>query len=670
MEARITNFTSDEQYVFRVIRDVVRIYAPHARVCAAGGWVRDKLLGLPSHDLDVVVEGMSGEAFAQLLAQYLRVKGPHIIEENPEASKHITTAKMYLPVPSGETMEIDFAQARQEAYAGDSRIPSEVKPATLEEDASRRDLTINAIFYDILHDRVRDFTGQGLDDLQTHVLRSPGNPYERFKQDPLRILRVLRFASRFGWSVEEKTFESMKSPDLLKELREKVSKERIGAEFAGMMKGKYPDKALEMMQQLGILQQLIDDAVKGTTYEGKLAPLGMGQNNPHHQLTLFDHTVSVLRNYLDQYPEDLPEKRLVKALAALGHDFGKMFRDIQQTKEDGRTSYHEHEDHSPKILELFLKHIKLHPLVPASAAIARFHMRPYQMLGAGKKALRRFLRDMAEHGVEWVDIINHSIADVMAKGELNESARADLAELNSLKETIRSLETEMETMGKPTNECILNGVEIMQGFNRKTPGKWVGDVKTWLLDQQDENPAITKEQAIEMARQHFPQHVIDMGPNVKSASIASAVLFKQKAEQIEGLLRTKRNLEAFSISEQLSKEYPDDENAFLLMCKTIVAAYVSDGKSRLTIETHKKIEEMADERFFNPMILCLSALLEPVKTGKKAITASGEQKLKRAFKLDKGITREMITQAISLVGDQSAKRILINGPVRNTSITA
>ena len=143
-----SSFTSDEKDLFDTINSVIEQESPSTNAFVAGGWVRDKLLGKSSNDIDIMVDNMTGEQFANLVTTQLGVKGPHVIQENPEKSKHITTAKAFIPLPSGNVQEVDFAQARQEVYRGNSRIP-DIQPATPQEDASRRDLTINSIFYHI-----------------------------------------------------------------------------------------------------------------------------------------------------------------------------------------------------------------------------------------------------------------------------------------------------------------------------------------------------------------------------------------------------------------------------------------------------------------------------------------------------------------------------------------
>ena len=149
-------FTPREQEAITVIKTVINKYAPSTEVYIVGGLIRDRLIGLQSHDMDIMVYPIKAEDFAMLITKYLNIKDPHIIKENPEKSKSISTAKIYLPTKYGE-QEIDIAQARQDIYS-DSRIPT-TTIATPEEDAKRRDLTINSIMFNINNNKIVDFTG-------------------------------------------------------------------------------------------------------------------------------------------------------------------------------------------------------------------------------------------------------------------------------------------------------------------------------------------------------------------------------------------------------------------------------------------------------------------------------------------------------------------------------
>ncbi|SCU90435.1 LADA_0F04060g1_1 [Lachancea dasiensis] len=220
-----------------------------------GGWVRDKLLGLDSHDLDIAVNAMSGEQFALGLSDFLNrhhdiygitPHSIHKIDKNPEKSKHLETATTKL-----FGIEVDFVNLRSEEYTTESRIPV-VEFGTPKQDALRRDATLNALFYNIQHDEIEDFTGSGLEDLRRGVLRTPLPPLQTFLDDPLRVLRLIRFAARFGFSIDPETYAAMQDKNINKALEVKISRERVGIEIQKTLQGPDPLLGLKLIQEAGL----------------------------------------------------------------------------------------------------------------------------------------------------------------------------------------------------------------------------------------------------------------------------------------------------------------------------------------------------------------------------------------------------------------------------------
>lgn len=170
----------------------------------AGGWVRDKLLDHPNHDIDIALNIATGVQFATHLEKYLETHkvetGEHFhfatISPNVEQSKHLETA-----TANFLDLALDFVNLRSEEYADHSRIPEAMRFGTPKEDAERRDLTINALFYNLHTERVEDFTGWGLRDVEDGIIRTPLDPLTTFKDDPLRVLRAVRFATRLNFQI-------------------------------------------------------------------------------------------------------------------------------------------------------------------------------------------------------------------------------------------------------------------------------------------------------------------------------------------------------------------------------------------------------------------------------------------------------------------------------------
>lgn len=223
----------------------------NSNVCVrvAGGWVRDKLLKKESDDIDFALDTITGQQFGNLVQSYLQSTGHvakkvAVIKSNPDQSKHLETVTFRIL-----GVDIDANNLRSEVYTGDSRIP-EVQRATAQEDAMRRDFTINALFYDIKSHRVEDLTGRGLDDLQRGLLRTPLPPLKTFHDDPLRILRAARFAGRFGYALDPAIAAAAADPEVQCHLASKVSRERYGIEVKKMLSVADPRKAAHSFQLL------------------------------------------------------------------------------------------------------------------------------------------------------------------------------------------------------------------------------------------------------------------------------------------------------------------------------------------------------------------------------------------------------------------------------------
>ena len=234
----------------------------------AGGWVRDKLLGLPSHDLDVSLSSMTGHHFALFLKAYLEsevfprtplaremqeaapshVRISHIgkIAANPEQSKNLETATARVL-----GFDLDFVNLRKEVYEGTHRIPI-MSFGTPLEDAMRRDMTVNALFYNVHTAAIEDWTQHGLADLRDGIVRTPMDPTATFTDDPLRILRCVRFGSRFGYTIHPDILAALAAPasPLHAALASKVSRERVGIEVDKMLSGRDPRYALQLLAQL------------------------------------------------------------------------------------------------------------------------------------------------------------------------------------------------------------------------------------------------------------------------------------------------------------------------------------------------------------------------------------------------------------------------------------
>ena len=208
-----------------------------------GGWVRDKLLGSTSPDIDIGIDNMTGYDFGDIIKDYLVrddvratfppdvIRGLTRIRANPEKSKHLETGHTTIL-----GLDIDLVNLRKETYTADSRNPV-MEFGSPEEDALRRDATVNALFYNLQTSQVEDFTGRGLQDLAQKLIKTPLSPLQTFKDDPLRALRAVRFASRLGFKIAEEDMAAMSDSSIRLALRVKISRERVGIEVFKMLKG-------------------------------------------------------------------------------------------------------------------------------------------------------------------------------------------------------------------------------------------------------------------------------------------------------------------------------------------------------------------------------------------------------------------------------------------------
>jgi tRNA nucleotidyltransferase (CCA-adding enzyme) len=599
------NLTQDEKEIFSIINEVIARYTPSTQAFAVGGWTRDKLIGVPSDDIDIMLSNISGEDFAKLVTKHMDIKDAHSIKSNPEKSKNISTAKAYVPLSSGKIQEVDFAQARSEVYREDSRIP-DIKPATPQEDATRRDLTINAVFYNIKENKIEDFTGNGIKDLLTNTIRTPADPIKTFMDDPLRIFRVIRFSAKYDGQIDPETYQAMMNPALRNEIKQKISKERIGTEFIKMLKNPNPQVAIQLLKDTKLLEDIIAEAVKGTPYEGKLAEFGMNQENPNHKLTLWGHTMEVVNGILEKYQEAEPEKRVAMILSALMHDVGKLYREIwaESKSHPGHRSYHGHEDESSKITELVLKYLKIEPYIQQVTTLAQQHMRPHQMVRneGGARALRKFIRQCGEMSLNWLDVFNLAVADAYAKDTIRDPNT--VKEYQILEQRLQEALVSLSPIpNKPELKPILNGNEIMTILNVK-PGAHMKEMMEFVKELRDDNPNITKEEAAQKLKDKYQNKDIKQASKngIATSSTCPKQLLTTKIEEINSLFKEQKYYEILTIINQLKQNYGNDDNIVRLLAITVFKLLIKGEKYRYN-ELLQYILDKAELNFFDH-ILC------------------------------------------------------------------
>ncbi|XP_042032912.1 tRNA nucleotidyltransferase cca2-like [Salvia splendens] len=243
------DLTPKEREIFDRLLQVLRHFKLQTQLRVAGGWVRDKLLGKDCYDIDIALDDMLGREFCEKVNEYLSSEGVEthgigVIQCNPDQSKHLETARMRL-----FDVWIDFVNLRAEDYSENSRIPT-MRFGSAKEDAYRRDLTINSLFYNINTSSVEDFTEKGIEHLKSGKIVTPLPPKQTFLDDPLRVLRAIRFGARFGFLLDEELKKAAADDDVIAAIADKISRERVGHEIDLMMSGNEPLKAMLHISEL------------------------------------------------------------------------------------------------------------------------------------------------------------------------------------------------------------------------------------------------------------------------------------------------------------------------------------------------------------------------------------------------------------------------------------
>ena len=407
-----------------------------------GGAVRDSLLGLPgSDDLDLVTTQSSTE-----LVQLLWDRG--ICDFHPVVYERFGTAMI-----SVGGHKVEFVRTRRESYSSRSRKPS-VEPGTLQQDAERRDFTINTLMRSVTDWTLVDPLGSGLSDLSEGVLRTPLEPRKTFHDDPLRMLRAVRFRHRFGFSYATGLADAIKKSAPRLKI---VSAERIRDEFFKILLHPSADLALDDLKVRGLLEQFLPE----------LLPLKGCEQGKWHYLDAWDHTrlvVSNLHRLTADKKHGYPD--IVSVIAGLFHDVAKPQTRTEPNPDEVHFYGHDHE--GAKVTRTALKRLKVsNDTIEVVAFLVENHMRLSSANQFGTPAIRRLIRDTGDHLDQ---LLNLCEADRLAHKEPQ-----PLTELRSRIEAVRT-ESPKETLESP-----LTGEEIMS-LLALPPGRDIGVWKQKLAD--------------------------------------------------------------------------------------------------------------------------------------------------------------------------------------------
>ncbi len=429
--------------VFRLISEVADELKVDCYVI--GGFVRDIFLERPSVDIDVVVVG-SGIAVAEAFSKAW--KGSTLA-----VFKNFGTAQVKL-----KHIEVEFVGARKESYRADSRNPI-VEDGTLEDDQNRRDFTINAMALCLNSSRFGELLDpfNGMDDLENRIIRTPLDPDITFSDDPLRMMRCIRFATQLSFYIEQKTFDALSR---MKQRIEIISQERIVEELNKIMASPKPSIGFELLERCGLLEIILPEihALQGTEERD-----GKGHKNN------FLHTLQVLDSVAEKSND------LWLRWAALLHDVGKPA--TKRWVEKIGWTFHNHNFVGGKMVPKIFKRLKLptNEKMKFVEKMVLLHMRPISLVEdvVTDSAVRRLLFDAGDD-IDSLMILCQ--ADITSKNP--ERVRRYKENYANVQRKLK----EIEEKDRIRNfQPPVSGEEIMKTLNL-LPCAIVGTIKTAIKD--------------------------------------------------------------------------------------------------------------------------------------------------------------------------------------------
>lgn len=444
-----------------------------------GGMIRDITLGYESKDYDLVAENIAIEELSKFLENYGKI-----------VSVEGRTFGVIKYKDNSFEGDIDIALPRREKYlAGQRRKHAEVeyKQVTILDDLARRDFTINAMALNLRTLKLIDpYSGES--DLKNKIIKAVGDAKERFSEDPTRILRGIRFAITFDFTIEESTYDAMVllKDEIIKTFSngngkqvERVSWEMIGTEFLKTF-DKNPRKTIELYDKIGLLKLLFPELEKMK---------GLEQPYQYHtEGDVYIHTLMTL----DKLPKNVP---LEVKIATLFHDLGKVYT-FQSVEETGdRIRFNNHDQVGAEKTKEVLRRLKLpNQTIDNVAWLIAKHMKlPYSF---PKMKIDR-QKNFARHPL-FPELLKLVCADTMASIPSERTQSCDY--MQPAEETLKVVEREKK-LGLPIE--IINGNKIIQilkerdsHFNPNLEGKKIGDIKKTINSMYDRGEIRNKEEAV------------------------------------------------------------------------------------------------------------------------------------------------------------------------------
>ncbi|MFP5471780.1 MAG: CCA tRNA nucleotidyltransferase [Bacteroidia bacterium] len=410
-----------------------------------GGYVRDLLLERPTKDIDIVTEG-SGVELANETAAKLNVKKINIF-------KNFGTAMF-----NYNGLEVEFVGARKESYRSESRKPI-VEDGSLQDDQNRRDFTINALAINLHPNHFGELVDpfNGMEDLKNKIIRTPLNPDITYSDDPLRMMRGIRFATQLGFTIEENSFKSItKNAERISI----ISKERITDELNKIILAKKPSIGFKMLFDTGLLPLIFPEI---TALQGVEEQNGKGHKDN------FYHTLEVLDNVAEK------SENLWLRWAAILHDIAKPV--TKKFDEKHGWTFHGHEDKGARMVPKIFRNLRLpadHKMKYVQKLVA-LHLRPIALTKEEitDSALRRLIFD-ADEDLE--DLMLLCRCDITSKNK--EKVKKYLLRFDMVEQKLKDVE---ERDHIKNWQPPISGEEIITIFDLK-PSKEVGILKNSIKD--------------------------------------------------------------------------------------------------------------------------------------------------------------------------------------------
>jgi tRNA nucleotidyltransferase/poly(A) polymerase len=439
------------------------------KVYIAGGAVRDEIMGFVPKDIDLLInEENGGINFANWITAKL---GCFSTDTNPVVFPKFGTAKFNMRgvIHKGfdlSDVDIECVMPRKEKYTYGDRNP-EVESATLSEDVMRRDFTINTLLKNISTGEVVDLTGKGISDIRRKLICTPLSPNHTFVDDPLRMLRAIRFNAKLGFDIE---FHTSKALYQNCRMLQYISIERINDEFSKMLVSPRPIDAIVRLIDTGLIDFIAPEL---KDLEGVIQKV-------YHDHDALNHSLFVMSK---------TEPKIVNRLAGLFHDIGKP--KAKCIGEDGKVHFYGHADISEEIARDILKRLKYSGDITDSVClIIKNHMR---LKSCGElaenlshSALRRFRVDMGDDLIAALDVMH---ADNVSHGILKDMPY----QIPMIRSMISNMNFDMVT--KPS--LPINGFDVMTIFGIQKPCRRVGEILKLAETIWYENPEVTKEVMVE-----------------------------------------------------------------------------------------------------------------------------------------------------------------------------